>query len=91
MAGEAKRAAPKRRRDDPDAARAEGEKVGARIDAAFENLAGKLRARADRARAKLDAATKAEKRAVLLRRYELYADAAAYLEERLVDREGRSA
>jgi hypothetical protein len=28
---------------------------------------------------------------VLLRRYELYADAAAYLEERLVDRGGRSA
>ena len=91
MAGEATRSAPKRRRDDPDPARAEGEKVGARIDAAFEKLAGKLRARADKAHAKLDAATKPDERAVLLRRYELYADAAAYLEERLVDRGGRSA
>ncbi|MEE7505342.1 hypothetical protein ACLBXO_07595 [Methylobacterium sp. C33D] len=91
MAGEATRATPQRRRDDPDPARAEGEKVGARIDAAFEKLAGKLRARADKAQAKLDAATKADRRAVLMRRYELYADAAAYLEERFVDRGERSA
>ncbi|MEE7451199.1 hypothetical protein MRF4_27370 [Methylobacterium radiotolerans] len=91
MAGEATRSSPERRRDDPDPARAEGEKVGARIDAAFGKLARKLRARADRARAKLDAAGKADRRAMLLRRYELYADAAAYLEERLVDRGERSA
>ncbi|APT33590.1 hypothetical protein MCBMB27_04299 [Methylobacterium phyllosphaerae] len=90
MAGEATKPPPGRAPDDLDPARAEGEKVGARIDAAFEKLARKMRARADKAHGKLDAATPAEKRAVLLRRYELYADAAAYLEERLVQRGERS-
>ncbi|SDA09840.1 hypothetical protein SAMN02799622_00291 [Methylobacterium sp. UNC378MF] len=91
MAGQATRIAPKRPRDEPDPARAEGEKAGARIDAAFEKLARKMRARADKAHGKLAAVTEPGKRAVLLRRYELYADAAAYLEERLVHRGERSA
>lgn len=86
MPGEATKPPTRRLRDNPDPARAEGEKVGARIDSAFEKLSRKLRARAEKARGKLDAATRADKRAILLRRYELYADAASYLEERLVHR-----
>jgi hypothetical protein len=89
MAGDARKTPPRFARGGPDPARAEGEKVGARIDAAFEKLAGKLRARADKARGKLDAVTQADDRIVLLRRYELYADAATYLEERFVPRGGR--
>lgn len=87
----AKSTLPKPVRDQSDAARDEGEKVNAKIDAAFDKLARKMRARADRAKGKLDGVTKADKRAVLLRRFELYADAATYLEERLLHREERSA
>lgn len=91
MTKNAKSTLPKPVRDQSDAARDEGEKVNAKIDAAFDKLARKMRARADRAKGKLDGVTKADKRAVLLRRFELYADAATYLEERLLHREERSA
>ncbi len=90
MAKDAKSTFPTLMQAHRDAAKAEGDKISAKIDAAFEKLAKKMRARADKAHGKLDAATPAEKRAVLLRRYELYADAAAYLEERLVQRGERS-
>ncbi|GJE15193.1 hypothetical protein FOHLNKBM_6271 [Methylobacterium longum] len=66
-----------------DAVKAEGDKVSAKIDEAFKKLAKKMRHHADKAKAKIDGAKKPKKRAVLLRRFELYADAATHLEERL--------
>jgi hypothetical protein len=69
-----------------DAAKAEADKVNAKIDEAFGKLAKKMRAHADKAKAKIDGAKKPEKRAALLRRFELYADAATHLEERLSHR-----
>ncbi|MGH1572585.1 hypothetical protein ACRAWG_20300 [Methylobacterium sp. P31] len=73
--------------DGSDAAKAKAEKVNAKIDKAFKKLAKKMRGYADKAKAKLDGAKKPEKRTVLLRRFELYADAATHLEERLHRRE----
>lgn len=90
MTRDAKSILPKRVRGETDAAKDEGAKVNAKIDQAFEKLARKMRGRADKAKEKLDGVTKAGKRAVLLRRFELYADAATYLEERLLHREERS-
>ncbi|WP_071000777.1 hypothetical protein [Methylobacterium sp. C1] len=69
-----------------DAARDEARKVNAEIDAAFGKLAEKMRGRAVKAKAKLAGAMQADRRAMLVRRFELYADAATYLEERLVRR-----
>lgn len=90
MTRDAKSPLPKLVRGKVDAANDEGEKINAKIEAAFEKLAKKMRDRADKAKGKLDDVTKADKRAVLLRRFELYADAATYLEERLLQREERS-
>ena len=90
MTKDAKSPLPKLVRGKVDAAKDEGEKVNHKIEAAFEKLAKKMRDRADKAKGKLDGVTKADKRAVLLRRFELYADAATYLEERLLQREERS-
>ncbi|MGU3667220.1 hypothetical protein ACLBX9_23790 [Methylobacterium sp. A49B] len=87
---DAKSAFPKLVRGKTDAAKDEGEKVNAKIEAAFEKMAKKMRDRADKAKGKLDGVTKADKRAVLLRRFELYADAATYLEERLLHGDERS-
>lgn len=42
-----------------------------------------MRERADKAKVKMEGTRKLKKRAVLLRRFELYADAATHLEERL--------
>lgn len=75
-------------RDHQDAVKAEAEKVSAKIDEAFQKLAKKMRERADKAKGKMDGTRKPEKRAVLLRRFELYSDAATHLEERLPQREG---
>jgi hypothetical protein len=74
-------------RDHKDDANAEAEKVNAKINDAFLKLAKKMRERADKAKSKVDVARKPEKRAVLLRRFELYADAATHLEERLPPRD----
>lgn len=73
-------------RDHQDAVQAEAENVSAKIDEAFGKLAKKMRERADKARGKMDGARKPEKRAVLMRRFELYSDAATHLEERLPHR-----
>ncbi|MDP4006619.1 hypothetical protein [Methylobacterium sp. NEAU K] len=70
-----------------DAAKAEGDKISAKIDEAFEKFAKKMRDRADKAKAKIEGTKKPEKRAVLLRRFELYADAANHIEERLAHRQ----
>ena len=86
MTKDAKSPLPKLVRGQVEAANDEGEKINAKIEAAFEKLAKKMRDLADRAKGKLDGVTKADKRAVLLRRFELYADAATYLEERLLHR-----
>ena len=74
-------------RDHQDAVKAEAEEVSAKIDKAFGKLAKKMRERADKAKGKMEGARKPEKRAVLLRRFELYADAATHLEERLPGRD----
>ena len=74
-------------RDHQDAVKAEAEKVRAKIDEAFGKLARKMRARAEKAKGKVDKTRKSEKRAVLLRRFELYSDAATHLEERLPQRD----
>ncbi|MCJ2085396.1 hypothetical protein MKK88_05230 [Methylobacterium sp. E-005] len=68
--------------DHQDAVKAEAEKVSAKIEEAFGKLAKKMRARADKAKSKMEGARKPEKRAILVRRFELYADAATRLEER---------
>ncbi|WCS26521.1 hypothetical protein LOK46_06695 [Methylobacterium sp. NMS14P] len=87
MAKDKKSTFPGSLRDHKDAAKAEAEKVSAKIDEAFQKLAKKMRERADKAKAKMDDTRKPEKRAVLLRRFELYADAATHLEERLPQRD----
>lgn len=75
--------------DHQDTVKAEAEKVSTKINEAFEKLAKKMRGRADKAKEKMGEARKPEKRAILQRRFELYADAAIYLEERLPQREGK--
>lgn len=79
---------PKAAVGEADAAKAEADKVNAKIDEAFEKLAKKMRGHADKAKSKIDGTKKPEKRAVLLRRFELYAEAAAHLEKRLSHRGG---
>ncbi|WP_082317130.1 hypothetical protein [Methylobacterium sp. ARG-1] len=66
-------------RDHQDAVKAETEKASTKIDEAFGKLAKKMRERADKAKAKMEATRKPEKRSILLRRFELYADAAKHL------------
>lgn len=87
MAKDKKSTFPGSMRDHHDAVKAEGEKVSTKIDEAFQKLAKKMRERADKAKGKMDGTRKPEKRAVLLRRFELYADAATHLEERLPSRD----
>lgn len=70
-------------RDHRDAVKAEAEEVSTKINEALGKLAKKMRERADKAKAKMEGTRKPEKRAVLLRRFELYSDAATHLEERL--------
>ena len=70
-------------RDHKDAANAEGDKVSAKIDDAFKKLSKKMRDHADKAKTKMEGTKKPEKRAVLLRHFELYNDAAIHLEEKL--------
>lgn len=74
-------------RDHQDAVKAEAEKASIKIDEAFGKLAKRMRERANKAKAKMEASRKPEKRAILLRRFELYADAANHLEERLPQRD----
>jgi len=69
--------------DHQGAVNAEAEHVSAKIDEAFGKLAKKMRERADKAKAKMEGTRKPEKRAILLRRFELYANAATHLKERL--------
>ena len=69
--------------DQKNAANDEAAKVSAKIQEAFGKLAKKMRERAEKAKSKMDETQKPEKRAVLMRRFELYADAATHLEERL--------
>lgn len=88
MAKDKKSTFPGSVRDHKDATKAEAEKVSAKIDEAFQKLAKKMRERADKAKSKMDETRKSEKRAVLLRRFELYADAANELEMRAAERKG---
>lgn len=86
MAKDEKSTFPGSLRDHHDAVKAEAEQVSAKISEALGKLAKKMRERADKAKAKMEGTRKPEKRAVLLRRFELYADAATHLEERLPPR-----
>ena len=69
-----------------DRLRRETEEITAKIDATYEKLAHKLRAKSDKAKDGLDAAKKDAKRAILRRRFELYGDAAHVIEDRLAER-----
>jgi hypothetical protein len=77
-------------RDRREAANAETDKVNAKIDEAFKKLAKKMISHADKAKNKIEDNKKPEKRAKLIRRYELYASAAAHLKEHLTDRSDES-
>jgi hypothetical protein len=72
--------------DHTDTLRQESEKITTKINEAYEKLASKLRGKADKAKASMDAKKDDRKRALLRRRFELYADAANDLEMRLADR-----
>ncbi|WP_246693014.1 hypothetical protein [Methylobacterium sp. WL64] len=74
--------------DHTQALREESEKIGTKINDAYEKLASKFRSRSDKARAAMDTKRSETKRALLKRRFELYADAANELEMRLADRQG---
>jgi hypothetical protein len=74
--------------DNTEALKAETDEITGKIDALFDKLANKLRAKAEKAKAKVDTTKSAAKRAVLLRRFELYADAASHLEDRMIHRRG---
>ncbi|MCJ2026365.1 hypothetical protein [Methylobacterium sp. J-067] len=74
-------------RDHKEAVQSEAAKVNTKIEDAFQKLATKMSERAEKAKTKMDGARKPEKRAVLLRRFELYSDAATHLKERLPPRE----
>lgn len=69
--------------DHSSALKQEADKVSGKIDEAFQKLAKKLRAKADHAKGKVDTTQNKTKRAIQLRRFELYADAANHLEDRL--------
>ncbi|MBU69627.1 MAG: hypothetical protein CL858_30080 [Cupriavidus sp.] len=77
--------------DHSKALKQEVDKVSGKIDEAFEKLAKKLRAKADHAKSKVDTTKNKTKRAIQLRRFELCADAANHLEERLARRNDISA
>lgn len=90
MAKDMKSKFPGSLREQKDAAKSEADKVKAKIDEAFEKLAKKMHGHADKAKARIDYTKNPQKRAVLLRRFELYADAATYLEERFSHRGEKS-
>lgn len=70
-------------RDHKEAVQAEAAKVNTKIEGAFRKLATKMSERAKKAKAKMDSARKPDKRGILLRRFELYSDAATHLKDRL--------
>lgn len=74
--------------DHTDALHRESEKITGKIDEAYEKLASKLRGKADKAKAGMETKKSKTKRALLKRRFELYADAAHEIEMRLADRRG---
>lgn len=65
----------------------EAEQVGARIDKAYGRLANKLRRRADKAKAGMVKSKNRIKRAVLQRRFEIYATAAREIDQSVMDRQ----
>lgn len=69
-----------------DELKRETDKVTSKIDAAIEKLAIKYRDKSEEAKAKLADTKGKAKRAVLLRRFELYGDAAHLLEARFAER-----
>lgn len=74
--------------DQTDALHQESEKIAGKIDEAYAKLASKLRKKADKAKTVMEAKKSETKRALLQRRFEVYADAANEIELRLSDRQG---
>lgn len=72
--------------DQTEVLKQETDRVSGKIDAAFDKLATRFRAKADHAKAKIEGTKNKNKRAIQLRRFELYADAANHLEDRLAHR-----
>lgn len=72
--------------DHSDALREESEKIAGKINEAYGKLASKLRGKADKAKSALETKKGEKKRALLRRRFELYADAANELEMRAAER-----
>lgn len=70
-----------RKPDYSDALNKESEKINAKIDAGIEKLANKFQRKAEKAKAAMDS-QKPEKRVTKQRRFELYAAAAARLNDR---------
>ncbi|GJE45689.1 hypothetical protein [Methylobacterium soli] len=75
--------------DDPKKLERDAAEVTAKIVAAYEKLAGKLREKSHRAEDRLKSAKSENKRAMYRRRFELYGDAAQDLDERLRAVRGR--
>lgn len=78
-------------KDPADALRRDREKVTTKIEEARAKLVSKLRAKAEKAKAALEAKKDGPKRDVLRQRFELYADAADDLEERPAHRQSSPA
>jgi hypothetical protein len=72
--------------DHADALHQESEKIAGKINKAFDKLASKLRGKADKAKSAMETKKGEKKRALLRRRFELYADAANELEMRAAER-----
>lgn len=65
----------------------EAERASARIDRSYSKLATKLRRRADKAKAAMVKSKNRIKRAVLQRRFEIYATAAREIDQSVMDRQ----
>ncbi len=65
-----------------EALRHESEKINLKINEAYEKLAAKLQSKADKAKSNMDTKKDGQKRDILRRRFELYADAATDLKLR---------
>ncbi|WP_128563919.1 hypothetical protein [Methylobacterium crusticola] len=73
-----------------DPLKSETHEITSKINAAYEKLALKLRAKADKAKERAGTTKDEAKRAIHRRRFELYGDAAHDIEERLALRRAPS-
>jgi hypothetical protein len=78
------------KRDLPTSLSEEAVRIGARIDRSYSKLATKLRRRADKARAAVVRSEDRIERAVLQRRFEIYANAARDIDRSVMDRQSHA-